>query len=592
MLRRIFDIIYYQKEKNPKPDSVYAKEKDKWIAYSTETFISQAEKFGMGLLCAGLNKGDVVAIISANRPEWNMADIGMQLAGMINVPIYTTLSEIEIAFILNDCQAKMVIAGDENLYKKINSVRSKVPSVREVYTFDEIRGVPNWMQIISKGTSDGDSEKLKEISDSINPSEVATILYTSGTTGTPKGVMLAHNNIVSNVIACEGLCPCDSRHRALSFLPLCHSYERMLTYLYMYNGVSIYYAESMDKIADNIREVKPHIFSTVPRLLEKVFDKIMSKGKEQKGIKKKLFFRAVDLGLKYEFNGKNGFMYETELKVMNALVFSKWRAALGNEVKVIISGGAALQPRLAKVFWAARIPVLEGYGLTETSPVIAVNNLEPNGIRFGTVGPVIKGVEVMIADDGEILCKGPNVMAGYFKRPDLTAEVIDKEGYFHTGDIGTMVEGRFLKITDRKKEIFKTSGGKYVAPQAIENKFKESLFIEQIMVIGENQKFASALIVPDFSHLKKWCDENGIDFTSNENVVRNEKVIERIQRDVTDFNRDFGNTEQIKKFRLLDKEWTIDSGELTPTLKLKRKIISEKYKSCIGEIYGEEAVTV
>lgn len=591
-IRRIFDIPQHQKELFSKPDSLLSKSNGKWVPISTDEFIETADKFGLGLINFGLKKGDKVAIISANRPEWNIIDIGMQQVGIINVPIYTTLSELEIIFILNDCNAKMVIAGDKDLYKKIEQVKSKVPSLTAIFSFDSIKDIPNWMEIVSKGNLNENKETFKKIKDEISPDDVATILYTSGTTGTPKGVMLSHNNIVSNVLACEHLCPVDSRHRALSFLPLCHSYERMLTYLYMFIGVSIYYAESMDKIVDNLKEIKPHVFSTVPRLLEKVFDRIMIKGKEQKGIKRAIFLRAVNLGLRYELYGKNGFFYELELKIMNKLVFSKWREALGNEVKVIISGGAALQPRLARVFWAAKIPVLEGYGLTETSPVIAVNNLEKNNTHFGTVGTVIKNVQVKIAEDGEVLCKGPNIMLGYFNRPDLTAEVIDRDNWFHTGDIGTMIENRYLKITDRKKEIFKTSGGKYIAPQAMENKFKESAFIEQIMVIGENRKFPAALVVPDFVYLKQWCELHEISITSNSEIIKNSKVIERIQQDVNEFNKDFGNAEQIKKISLLDNEWTTATGELTATLKLKRKIIAEKYKLIIEEIYAEESLLV
>ena len=591
-VRRIFDIPKRQMELFSKPDSLVYKKNGKWIPFSTEYFIDTANKFGKGLLSYGLNKGDTVAVISGNRPEWNMADIGMLQVGIVNVPIYTTLSDLEIIFILNDSKAKIVFAGDKDLFVKIDRIRKNIPSLSMVFSFDEIEGLPNWNEVVSKGASHGDTINLEQIKESIKPNDLATILYTSGTTGTPKGVMLSHDNIVSNVVACKHLCPVDQRHRALSFLPLCHSYERMLTYLYMFLGVSVYYAESMEKIVDNLKEIKPHVFSTVPRLLEKVFDRIMSKGKELTGVKRILFNRAVALGLRYELYGQNGFFYELELKIANMLIFSKWRQALGNEVKVIVSGGAALQPRLARVFWAAKIPVLEGYGLTETSPVIAVNNLDNRNTRFGTVGPVINNVEVKIADDGEILCKGPNVMLGYFNRPDLTADVIDKDHWFHTGDIGTMVDNYFLKITDRKKEIFKTSGGKYIAPQALENKFKESQFIEQIMVIGENQKFPSALIVPDFSTLKRWCNDNNISYQTNNDIIHNPKVISCIQQEVSTFNRDFGNTEQIKKFRLLDSEWTTASGELTATLKLRRKIIAEKNKSLIGEIYGEEIVKV
>lgn len=582
---RIFDIPRRQKEKFAAEKSLLGKINGEWKSWSTNDFIEDANSISKGLTELGINTGDAVAIISANRPEWNVVDIGMLQAGIVNVPIYTTLSEPEIAFILNDCKARLVIAGDSALYNKVNAVRSKIPSLVNIYTIDPISGVPNISEIISKGKSSGTD--INGLMNTVKPGDVATILYTSGTTGTPKGVMLTHDNIVSNILASEHLCPVGPGDRALSFLPLCHSYERMLTYLYMYIGVSIYYAESIEKIGDNLKEIQPHVFSTVPRLLEKVFDKIVNKGKELKGIKHKLFFWALDLGLKYEKEGKNGSFYEFQLKLANKLIFSKWREALGGNVRVIVSGGAALQPRLARVFWAAGINVLEGYGLTETSPVIAVNNLEHRGSAFGTVGPVIKGVQVKIAEDGEILCKGPNVMKGYFNRPDLTAEVIDADGWFHTGDIGCFIEDHYLKITDRKKEIFKTSGGKYVAPQALENKFKESQFIEQIMVLGENRKFPSALIVPDFAHLKKWCEIHNITYTDNQDLIRKPEVIDRIQKEVDTFNSDFGQAEQIKKFTLLPNEWTVDSGELTATLKLKRKIINEKNNSLVEKMYSE-----
>lgn len=582
---RIFDIPRRQKEKFTTSESLLSKINGDWKAWSTDDFIDKANLVSKGMLALGISKGDAVAMISANRPEWNVMDIGMLQAGIVNVPIYTTLSEQEIAFILNDCKAKLVIAGDKALYDKVNAVRSKIPSLIEIYSIDTIENVSNINSIIEKGRSS--SIDIDQMMNGVEPKDVATILYTSGTTGTPKGVMLTHDNIVSNVLACEHLCPVGPGDRALSFLPLCHSYERMLTYLYMFIGVSIYYAENIEKIGDNLKEVKPQVFSTVPRLLEKVYDKIVNKGKELKGIKHKLFFWALELGLKYEKDSKNGSWYEMQLKLANKLIFSKWREALGGNVKVIVSGGAALQPRLARVFWSAGINVLEGYGLTETSPVIAVNNLEHRGSAFGTVGPVIKGVEVIIAEDGEILCKGPNVMKGYYNRPDLTAEVIDANGWFHTGDIGCFIEDHYLKITDRKKEIFKTSGGKYVAPQALENKFKESQFIEQIMVIGENRKFPSALIIPDFAHLKKWCEIHNVNFTSNQDLISNKEVIDRIQKEVDLYNSDFGQSEQIKKFCLLPNEWTVDSGELTATLKLKRKIINEKYNSLVEKMYSE-----
>lgn len=582
---RIFDIHRRQKELFPTNNSLLSKIDGNWKSWSTNDFINQGCDISKGLLSIGIKAGDCISIISANRPEWNIMDLGMLQIGVVNVPIYTTLSESEIAFILNDCKAKIIIAGDKALYEKVKNLQSKVPSLVDIYSFDKIEGVKNYLELIEKGKV-GDSD-IEARMKAVEPKDLATILYTSGTTGTPKGVMLSHNNIVSNITASEHLCPVGPNDRALSFLPLCHSYERMLTYLYMFIGVSIYYAESMDKISDNLKEVKPQVFSTVPRLLEKVYDKIVDKGKELKGIKRALFFWALDLGLKYEKDGKNGWLYEMQLKLANKIIFSKWREALGGNVRVIVSGGAALQPRLARVFWSAGIPVLEGYGLTETSPVITVNNLESRGSAFGTVGPVIKGVEVKIAEDGEILCKGPNVMLGYFNRPDLTAEVIDANGWFHTGDIGCFVEDHYLKITDRKKEIFKTSGGKYVAPQALENKFKESLFIEQIMVVGENRKFPAALIVPDFAHLKKWCELHDIKYTSNEEMAQMKEIIERIGKDVHQYNEEFGHSEQIKKFYLLNKEWTVDSGELTATLKLKRKVIYEKYISQIEKMYSE-----
>ena len=582
---RIFDIPRRQKELFSKKDALLSKVNGSWKAWSTEEFIDSATLMSKGLLEKGLNQGDCVAMISSNRPEWNISDLAMLQVGIINVPIYTTLSESEISFILNDCKAKMVIAGDKALFQKVSNIKHSVSSLIEIISFDKIEGVTNYEDVLAIGKKSNIS--IEEIMDKIHPSDLATILYTSGTTGTPKGVMLTHDNIVSNVIACEHLCPVGSTDRALSFLPLCHSYERMLTYLYMFIGVSIYYAESMDKIADNLKEINPQVFSTVPRLLEKVYDRIVNKGKELKGIKRFLFFWALDLGLKYEKDGKNGSWYEWQLKLANKLIFSKWREALGGKVKVIASGGAALQPRLAKVFWSAQIPVLEGYGLTETSPVISVNNLEKNGSAFGTVGPVIKGVEVKIAEDGEILCKGPNIMKGYFNRPDLTAEVIDQDGWFHTGDIGCFIENHFLKITDRKKEIFKTSGGKYVAPQALENKFKESQFIEQIMVIGENRKFPAALIVPDFVHLKKWCEIHEIKIGTNEELINNQQIVDRIMSEVEEYNSNFGHSEQLKKISLLAKEWTVDSGELTATLKLKRKIIYDKYILQIEKMYSE-----
>lgn len=587
MTTRIFDLFEYQLQNFPKLDSICGKVNGKWMKYSSSEIATQAGQFSLGLLELGVGKGDRIGIVSGNRPEWNIADLGMLHIGVVNVPVYTTLSESETAFIFNDSQVSIVLVADAKLYQKIIAVQKDIPTLRAVYTFDSIEGAKNWTEILDAGKQSGKAAERDRIRDSIQPQDLATLIYTSGTTGNPKGVMLSHRNIVSNVVDCKALAPALPVHRALSFLPLCHTYERMLTYWYMYKGASVYYAESMDKIVDNIREIKPHFFSTVPRLLEKVYERIMEKGKEQKGIKRILFYWAVNLGLRYELNNANGPWYGLQLKVARALIFSKWREALGGEVIAIISGGAALQPRLARVFHAAGIVVLEGYGLTETSPVIAVNNFEPNSIRFGTVGPVIPNVSVRIAEDGEILCKGPNIMLGYFNRPDLTAEVIDDGGWFHTGDIGVIEDNRFLKITDRKKEIFKTSGGKYIAPQLIENKFKESPFIEQLMVIGENQKFPAALIVPSFNHLRHWCESKHIPYTVPEEMILNPVVIARFRQEVEEYNKGLSQYEQVKKIELLPKEWTTDSGDLTPTLKLKRKIIAERNKLLVEKIYGE-----
>lgn len=586
-ITRIFDILDKQKNTLPLDDALCGKVNGEWKKTSSYDFWMMASRVSYALWSTGLVKDDKVAVISNNRPEWNILDMGMLQAGVVNVPLYTTLSAQETLFILNDSGAKLIFVSDAMLYQKVMSIRSQLPEVKDVITFEKIEGVSYWGDFIVKGELNQKENHLAETKKSIQPDDVATLIYTSGTTGNPKGVMLTHHNLISNVWATRTLIPAGYKAKALSFLPLCHVYERMLTYLYMYTGISIYYAQSMDTIVDNIREIKPDVFSTVPRLLEKVYDRIVAKGKELKGVKRALFFWALNLGLRYESNGANGLYYEMQLWLANKLIFNKWREALGGNVKAIVSGGAALQLRLAKVFWAAKITVLEGYGLTETSPVIAVNNTNmKNAVRLGTVGPVIEDVQVKIAEDGEILCKGPNVMKGYYKRPDLTAEVIDSEGFFHTGDIGVMENGRFLKITDRKKEIFKTSGGKYIAPQALENKFKESQFIEQMMVVGENKKYAAALIVPAFAHLKSWCELKGIPYENNETVIKNPEVIARIKSDIDQFNLNFGQTEQVKKFVLLPAEWTPNTGELTQKLSLKRKIIMEKYRDQIEKMYG------
>ncbi len=587
-ITRIFDVIPQLLEKYNKLDALAVKENGKWVTYSTQQFADTINQLSYGLYDLGIERDDKIAIIANNRPEWNFADFAIQQCGAVSVPIYPTISEHDLKFILTDAQIKYVFVSSAELYKKVKAVADSVSSIKGIYTFNEVEGAKHWSELAKAGKANPKASEIDAIKKSIKPNDLFSILYTSGTTGNPKGVMLSHNNLISNSIACQVLAPFTSDWKALSFLPLNHVYERMLTTLYFYLGVSIYYAESIDTIGANLKEVQPQIFGTVPRLLEKVYDKIVATGEQQTGIKKKLFFWALDLGLRYELHGANGWWYEFQLKIANKLVFSKWREALGGNVVAVASGGAALQPRLARVFQAAKIIVLEGYGLTETSPVIAVNNFLPNSIKFGTVGTIIDKVLVSFAEDGEILVKGPNVMLGYYNRPDATAEAIDSDGWFHTGDIGVLEEDRFLKITDRKKEIFKTSGGKYIAPVMIENKLKESTFVEQVMVIGENQKYASALIVPAFLFLKEYCKRKNIEYTTNEELIKNPIVKARILEEVEKVNKTLAPYETIKRPELLPREWTIDNNEMTPKMSLKRKVIMTANKELIVKIFGAE----
>lgn len=583
---RLIDLFPYQLEKFPKSDALGCKENGAWKKYSTEDILETINHLSYGLLASGIQPGDKIGIISNNRPEWNFVDHACLQISVADVPLYPTISNHDMHYTLNESEVKFLFVSSKEIYDKVMSVKDGITTLKEIFTFNKVEGAKHWTELVELGKKNAAVERVKQIRDTIKPNDLATIIYTSGTTGNPKGVMLSHNNLVSNFKACEVLCPFEQTWTALSFLPLNHVYERMLSYLYVYYGVSIYYAESLDTIGDNLKEVKPNIFVTVPRLLEKVYDKIVAKGAELNGIKKALFFWALDLGLRYELHGKNGWWYETQLKLANKLIFSKWREALGGNVNAVASGGAALQPRLARVFHAAKIPVLEGYGLTETSPVIAVNNFQPGCVKFGTVGTIISGVEVKFGDDGEILCKGPNVMLGYYKSPELTAEVLDKDGWFHTGDIGVMVENKFLKITDRKKEIFKTSGGKYIIPQMIENKLKESRFIEQAMVIGENQKFAAALIVPAFAFIKEWAARKNISLTTYDDIASNQEVRKRIMEEIEGVNKTLGNFETIKKFELVNREFSIDKNELTPKLSLRRKIIQQNFQALIDKIFS------
>ena len=584
-MKRLFDIPFHQLEKFPNDKMFTTKKDGKWASISTSFFIDLVNSISKGLIAKGIKPGDKIGIISSNRHEWNALDVACLQIGAIVVPIYPNISTDDYTYIFNDAGIKICVVGDKLLYEKITSIRFKLESLSDLYCFDKEIGIPHWDELRLLG-KDIQQHKIEERKANINNLDLATIIYTSGTTGNPKGVMLSHNNIISNVLACVDRMPCDEHSRVLTFLPVCHVYERMLHYLYMYMGCAIYFAESMDTIGDNIREVKPHMFTAVPRLIEKVYDKIMHKGEELTGIKKSLFFWAVKIGEQYEVTGRSLF-YNIKLAIARKLIFSKWQEALGGETRAIVSGSAALQPKLARIFLAADITVLEGYGLTETSPVVAVNCIK-NGIRIGTVGTLIHDVHVKLAADGEILVKGPNVMMGYYNLPDKTAEEIDSDGWFHTGDIGTFVEDKFLKITDRKKEIFKTSGGKYIIPQAMENKFKESRFIEQIMVIGEGQKFPGALIIPNFVYLREWCVLKGIEESSKSNLelINLDLVIKRYEKELEHYNQFYGGFEKIKRFQLLPSEFSIENNELTPTLKLKRKIILEKYKQEIAKIYN------
>jgi long-chain acyl-CoA synthetase len=584
---RLFDLLTRYSTQFPKDDALAGKRNGEWIKYSTEEYVRMADLFSYGLLALGFKPGDKIATVTNNRPEWNFADMGMAQAGIVHVPIYPTISLSEYEHILTHSDAKAVIISDKSLFKKLEGLIGTLDNIQQVYTFSEVEGVPDWLYIIGKGEAGRKKlkDRLEQLKASVKPDDLATIIYTSGTTGTSKGVMISHRNLVSNAISTSKVQPLGAQHKVLSFLPLCHIYERMLNYHYQYLGISIYYAENMGKIADNLKEIHADGFSTVPRMLEKVYDKIVAKGKDLPGVKKRIFEWALNLGLKYELNGQNGKLYELKRRIADKLVFVKWREALGGKVKVIISGGAALQPRLSRVFWAAGIPVVEGYGLTETSPVVAVGYPHWPDIRFGTVGPVIEGVEIQFADDGEILVKGPNIMLGYYKDPEYTAEVIDEDGWFHTGDIGKLIEGRFLKITDRKKEIFKLSSGKYIAPQLIENKFKESIFIEQIMVVGVNEKFASALISPNFNHLHFWASKHKVHYRDNKELVKNPKVIARYQAEVDKTNAQLSEYEKIKRFRLVCEEWTTQTGELSPTLKLRRSVVYQKYDNVLRNIY-------
>lgn len=583
---RLFDFPYYQLENHPLQKALVTKYDGKWIATSTQEYIDKANAISRGLVRLGVKPNDKIAIISmTNRTEWNIMDIGVLQLGAQTVPIYPTISEEDYEYVLNHSEATYCFVSCAEVLAKVNSIKSQLKHIKGVYSFETLNDCDNWQAVLDLGKEDSNQAEVDKLKEQVKANDLATLIYTSGTTGRPKGVMLSHDNIVSNVIASEQRVPFKAGASALSFLPVCHIFERMILYLYQYCSIEIHFAEGLEKISDNIKEVKPNVMTVVPRLLEKVYDAIIAKGSALTGIKKKLFFWAVSVGLKFEPYGANGWWYEKQLKLARKLIFSKWQEGLGGNLTTMVSGSAALQPRLSRVFGAAGIPVMEGYGLTETSPVISVNQEKGGGWKIGSVGKIIDKVEVKIADDGEILCKGPNVMLGYYKEPEKTAEVL-KDGYFHTGDIGEIDSDGFLRITDRKKEMFKTSGGKYVAPQLLENRFKQSRFIEQIMVVGEGEKMPAALIQPDFAFLHDWATKKGLTIPENSDIILNPVVLEQYQTEVDLANEQFAKWEKVKQFRLTPDVWSIEGGHLTPTMKLRRKIVKEKYIDLYNDIYG------
>ena len=575
-ITRIFDLLQHYNEKySDLQTALTSKVNGKWKSYSASQYIDIANTLSRGLLALGIQKGDNIATIINNSPEWNFFDMAIMQIGAVQLPIYPTISEANYEYIFREAEVKYIIVSNKEIYERIENIIPNIPGLVNVYSIEKIDKLKHWTEILNLGKQNT-SLDIESIKSGISTRDLATIIYTSGTTGNPKGVMISHQNFCSNFMACSDILSKHPVSKSLSFLPLCHVYERMLNYVYQYNGVSVYYAESIDKLRDNLKEVQPEFFCAVPRVIEKTYAKLVRTGRGLKGIKKQLFFWALNLAHRFEFNDANGLFYELQRRWADRLVYRKWRQAFGGELKVIVTGGATLNPMLSRTFWAANIKIMEGYGLTETSPVVAVSNFEKGGVRFGTVGKKLPGVEIKLADDGEILCKSPGLMMGYYKQPELTQEVIDNEGWFHTGDIGEWVDGIYLKITDRKKEIFKNSGGKYISPQVVENHFRESPFIESIIIIGENKNYTTALIVPNFEHIESWCGVKNHPYSTPENAVRDERIIKRIQKEVNLINSRLDKIEQVKKFRILTANWNVESGELSPTMKLRRKIILEK----------------
>ena len=591
-IKRVFDILeLYKNDYSELTDAFSYKDKGDWVNFSAQDYYKYSHLFACGLINLGFKKGEKIVTMSQSLPHWNIADMGISLAGMVHIPIYTTLGPQELDYILRHSEARIIIVSDAGLYKKLKPVADKIDAIEQIYTFHHIEGITNWVSVIQDAQEKesvlmAELEKRKQ---EIQEDDLHTIIYTSGTTGNPKGVMISHKNIMSNALAVRDIIPIDHGQKALSFLPLCHIYERMLNYAFQIKGISVYYAESLGTIVNDLKDIKPHLFNSVPRLLEKFYDRIMSIGKDLKGIKRWIFFWAVRLGTKYSENGKNSGFYNLKLSIARKLVFKKWIVAFGGNIVAVVSGGASLQVRLAKLYTAAGIRICEGYGLSETSPVLSVNPMDWENARLGTVGPIIDCVTIKIAEDGEILAKGPNVMMGYYKDPETTKTVIDEDGWFHTGDIGEFVEDKYLKITDRKKEIFKTSSGKYIAPQVIENKFKSSSIIEQLMIVGENEKFVSALISPNFNYLHRFASKHKIRYRDNAELITFPEIIKKVQKEIDSVNETLGEHEKIKRFRLVCEEWSQQTGELSPTLKLRRNKIYTKYDNILTEIYGHGA---
>ncbi|MBF25302.1 MAG: long-chain fatty acid--CoA ligase [Flavobacteriales bacterium] len=593
---KLFELAERYHKLFPKHDMIATKTSGKMRTYSSSEYIETTNNIGYGLLNLGINKNDKICIISLNRPEWSLIDMGINKIGAVNVGIYANITRAEYKYIINDCGAKIIFVGSNEIYNTIKGLDLEIECLEHIFSFDQIEGVNNWLDIVENGVINPQEEQMNKIQKQIIPQDLFTLIYTSGTTGKPKGVMLNHSNVISQITTLKEKLPIGINDRAISFLPLCHVFERMIEYFYMFKGVSIYYAQSLETLGEDLKEIQPTIMPTVPRLLEKVYDKILTKGSELKGLKKKLFFWAVELGLKHEYNGKNGIWYEFQLAIANKIIFNKWREAVGGNIRFIVSGASALQERIAKIFTAAQMPVLEGYGLSETSPVISVNLAHTKNAHYGTVGTVIPGVELKLVHEegmregeGEITIKGPNVMMGYYNKPEETKKVIDKDGWFHTGDIGCLIKGKYLKITDRKKEIFKTSGGKYIAPQVMENRFKESRLIEQIIVIGEGEKHPAALIMPSEEGIKFWCHKHNINFLNMKEVINKKAILEKFNKEIEKYNNFFNPYERIKKFELISEPWSVDGGELTATMKLRRKNILAKYQHLYKKIYNTES---